>query len=45
MIPGFLEGLSYMSHGDKAALFIPCQFSVWRKGGGNSGQMLLDFLN
>jgi cyclophilin family peptidyl-prolyl cis-trans isomerase len=34
MIPGFLEGLSYMSYGDKAVLFIPANLAYGEKGAG-----------
>tara|TARA_R110000868_G_scaffold1781_3_gene14229 strand:+ start:4158 stop:5339 length:1182 start_codon:yes stop_codon:yes gene_type:complete len=34
MIPGFLEGLSLMSYGDKAILFIPSNLAYGDKGAG-----------
>lgn len=34
MIPGFLEGLSLMSYGDKAVLFIPSNLAYGERGAG-----------
>ncbi|MGO4820857.1 MULTISPECIES: peptidylprolyl isomerase [unclassified Flavobacterium] len=34
MIPGFLEGLSLMSYGDKTVLFIPANLAYGEKGAG-----------
>jgi cyclophilin family peptidyl-prolyl cis-trans isomerase len=34
MIPGFLEGLSLMSYGDKAVIFIPSNLAYGEKGAG-----------
>lgn len=34
MIPGFLEGLSLMSYGDKALIFIPSNLAYGEKGAG-----------
>lgn len=35
MIPGFLEGLSLMSYGDKAVLFIPSELAYGTQGAGD----------
>jgi cyclophilin family peptidyl-prolyl cis-trans isomerase len=34
MIPGFIEGLSFMSYGDKALLFIPANLAYGERGAG-----------
>ena len=34
MIPGFLEGLSLMSYGDKVVLFIPSNLAYGERGAG-----------
>ena len=34
MIPGFLEGLSLMSYGDKAIIFIPSNLAYGESGAG-----------
>ncbi|NNT72676.1 peptidylprolyl isomerase [Flavobacterium sp. IMCC34852] len=35
LIPGFLEGLSFMNFGDKAILFIPSKLGYGERGAGN----------